>query len=365
MRVRDGRCHRARRGAAAASLAIVTAALFGAPGLATAAQTAPTTFGADLTTRQPQSQATCETVYEEPTCTLSTNADQLGGTGESFLVPQGPDAHGTGTITAFHVKVGAVTGPMQILLLQALRQQQQPGMPAMPAACCSVVNATSFFTPAANETTTIPVSWPTEADSVPNPDNDVFAFDVMALSVSQGVPLPAALQRNASDSFWAPACVGTIGNECDYAGGAAEYVVTMSADWVPNPGTTNPTGNPPNPNPPAAGPPSLLAATASGKLKGSTVPVPLSCSTAECIGAIQLQNFEANGATAARKHRAKHVTYGKASFTIGAGASKTIKVKLNHAGRKLVKHHRHVRMWLNITVKGGATVSRRFTIKHG
>jgi hypothetical protein len=358
MRVGDGRRHRAGQSVAAATLGILGAALLAAPGLATAAQTTPTTFGADLATRQPQSEATCE-IYNAPTCTLSTSADQLGGTGESFLVPQGPDAHGTGTITAFHIRVGASTGPMQILLLQALRHVDS----ANSAACCSVVNATPFFTPAANTTTSVPVRWPTENDNVPNPDNGVVAFDLMALSVSDGVALPVALQDNAVDSFWAPACAGTIGNECDVYGGDERYVVTMSADWTPNPGATNPTPNPPNPNPRAAGPPSLLAASASSKLKGSTVPIPLSCSTAQCIGTIQLQNFEANGATAARKHHAKHVTYGTASFSIGAGASQTISVKLNRAGRKLVKHHRHVRLWLNVTVKGGKAVSRRFTIK--
>ncbi len=335
---------------------MVALALVGLPSSAGAYQTTSTTFGANLAARAPQSTDTCATVYSSSDCTLTTNADQLGGTGETFLVPDGPDTHGTGTITAFHVSVGDQTGPMQILLLQALRQQQ-----SSTASCCSVLDATAFFTPAANAITTVPVSWATEYDNVPNPDNGVFAFDLMAISVSPGVPLPVSLQTNASDTFWAPACPGTVGTECDVYGGDERYVVTMSADWTPNPvpGTT-PTPTPKGPTAPAA--PNLLPATASGVVKGNAVNIPLSCSTAACIGTVQLQNFEAhNGAADARK--ARHVTYAKLNFSLTAGQKKKVKLKLDKAGRALLAHRASVAVWLNFTLNNGKAFSRRFTLR--
>lgn len=353
------------RGGAAVGVALLLAATCVGVGAADApaAQTTPTTFGADLATRAPQSTATCETLYAQPTCTISTSADALGGTGETFVVPQGPDAAGSGTITAFHLAVGASTGPMQILLLQALRQNT-----TNPAACCSVVNATPVFTPTANTINTIPVRWATEADNTPNPITGVIQFDLIAISVSAGVALPVAPQANAVDTFWAPACPPTAGTECDVYGGDERYVVTMSADWTPDPGTANPNPNPPNPNPPAAHPvPNLLPGTAPGIVRGNHVEIPLACATALCIGRVQLQNFdEYNIARAAARGQTKtRVTYAAGSVRLAAGTVGTAKLKLNEAGRQLLHGRRQARVWLNATLRGGRNFSERITIRAG
>jgi hypothetical protein len=335
---------------------LTLALLLVAASAGSAAQTTPTTFGANLAEWTPQSQATCESLYFQPTCTLSMSADALGGTGESFMVPQGPDAHGTGTITAFHLAVGDITGPMQILLLQALRQS------ANSAACCSVVNATAAFTPRADAITTINVRWPTEADNVPNPDNHVYAFDLMAVSVSAGVPLPVAASNSEPvDTVWAPACPGTVGTECDTYGGDERYVVTMSADWTPDP-AVNPVPNPPNPNPPHPVAPSLLPGTAGGVVRGGRVAIPLTCSTAACIGSVQLQNFLAN-ATAVDAQRSRHVTYGRATFSLAAGQRRSLHLHLDRAGRRLLAHRRRAAVWLNVDVQGGSRLSRRFVLR--
>lgn len=332
------------------------------PGIAGAAQTVPTTFGADLAARAPQSTATCETLYYQPTCTVTTNADQLGGTGESLLVPQGPDAAGSGTITAFHLAVGASTGPMQILLLQALRQS------ANSAGCCSVVNATPVFTPTANSVTTIPVNWATEADNSPNPKSGIYAFDLVALSVGAGVALPVAPQTNASDTFWAPACPSAAGTECDEYGGDERYVVTMNADWTPNAGATNPTPPVPNPNPVTPHPvPNLLVGTSQAVVKGNDVEIPLGCASALCIGTVQLQNFDAYNVTNAGVATAatRHVTYGKSSLRIGAGKIKTLSIKLNSNGRQLFKSGHSTHLWLNARLRDGRTLSTRITVSPG
>jgi hypothetical protein len=323
-------------------------AILWAPAPAGAAQTTPTTFGANLAAQTPQSSTTCASLYYQATCTLSTSADSLGGIGESFVVPQGSDDHGTGAITAFHIKVGASTGPMQILLMQALRQQQSG-----TASCCSVVDATGVFTPAADAITTVPVRWTTENDNVPNPYNGVYAFDTMAISVGSGVALPVAPFSGAVDTFWAPACPGTVGTECDVYGGDERYVVTMSADWTPNGG-----GGPgPGPNPR----PVLSLKRAFVPVRNEIAAIPLSCATALCIGKLQLQNFADGKATAASKHR-KPVTYGSASFSIAAGKAVTIKIKLNAAGKRLLKAHKTAKVYANAAIRNGGTVSRQVTL---
>ena len=47
------------------------------------------------------------------------------------------------------------------------------------------------------------------------------------------------------------------------------------------------------------------------------------------------------------------VTYGTASFNVPAGRSRTIKIHLSPAGRKLMRTHKHVTVFAIMTV--GAT----------
>jgi hypothetical protein len=191
----------------------------------------------------------------------------------------------------------------------------------------------------------------------------------MALSVSPGVPLPISAQPNAVDTFWAPACPGVIGTECDVYGGDERYVVTMSADWTPNAGTTNTNPNPPNPNPVVPHPtPSLLAGTAQGVVRSNTVIIPLTCATALCIGQAQLQNFEANNAAVAASkgsaRKRKHVTYATGSFRIAPGKTLKIKLKLTQAGRQYFRTHRRATLWLNAALQRGRKLSLRIPVKH-
>jgi hypothetical protein len=120
---------------------------------------------------------------------------------------------------------------MQILLLQALRR---PPPAAQEAECCVVIDATRVFVPRADVTTTVRVNWTTESDRIPNPDNGIFAFDLMALSAGSGVPLPVAPDEGAVDGFFAPACSDRYDYECFREGGDERYIVTMNATWIPS-----------------------------------------------------------------------------------------------------------------------------------
>jgi hypothetical protein len=349
-----------------ASIACAAAALLVAslPGAALAAQTTPTSFGANLEAATPASGVTCETLgYLYPTCTLFTSADSLGGTGESFIVPQGPDSHGSGTISAFHVKVGAYTGPMQIVLMQALREV------AKSAACCTVVDVSPWFTPGAGTVTTIPVDWPTENDNVPNPEDNVYAFDTMAITVGEGVAVPVAEHSGAVDTFFAPACPGSVGTECDVYGGDERYVVTMSADWSPSaepapaPTPTGPAPTPPPPTLPAT--PGIAFPHGVARVRNGVVLLPLTCSSAQCVGSVLLQNFRRGTAVTASgaASRRRLTTYGHATFTIGAGAHADVRVRLDGQGRRLLGRRRSVVVYANVTLRGGRAVSLRITLR--
>ncbi len=325
------------------------------PGAAGAAQTASTTFGANLSKVTPQSTATCLSFYLQPTCTLTTEADTLGGAGQSFIVPQGPGAHGTGTITAFNVAEGSATGPMQVLLLQALRDQSSGTVQ-----CCTVVNATAPFTPAANAITTIPVSWATENDSAANADG-VSAYDMMAISVSSGVSLPVSTQGGAYDRYWAPECAGTDGTQCGEGAGENRYVVTMSADWTPDAEPSTPTTLPLSPVTSAT--PSLKPDASSATDRQGKVSIPFTCSQADCSGTVSLQNFDAHKGANATRHSHRHMSYAKLSFSLAAGQTKRLRIRLDKAGRQLLAHRHSVLVWLSVVMRDGSTASWRLTLK--
>lgn len=335
-------------------LVVATMLVSGAP--ASAAQTTPTTFGTNLAAFTPENGVTCADLLFGAfnDCTFETTGVSIDSTEGSFVVPTGPNDQGAGTITAFNVKVGSSTGPMQILLLEALREVGSTGNPA----CCKVVEATQFFTPTADSTTTIRVDWPTENDNVPNPDNGVLAFDQMAISVGEGVALPIASDPPAIDGFYAPACPGTVGTECDYGGGYEEYVVTMDANWTPTSTSSS--------TPTSTLVPILTLGHSAATVKGATAQVPLTCATASCVGTLTLQNLASGTATSAAstasKHKRKLVTYGNASYSLAAGKTGAVKVKLNSAGKKLLKAHNHVSVYANVTVKRGSRVTKKITL---
>lgn len=85
---------------------------------------------------------------------------------------------------------------------------------------------------------------------------------------------------------------------------------------------------------------------------------------------LNLQNAQPPGIGAglASKKKAKKpklVSYGTASFALKAGTTGKVKVKLNAAGRKLVKAHKQIKVWANIrfTAGGGKAKSTRVTLK--
>lgn len=368
MRVTDGRRIVALMG--------VLLALACAPTLAQAA-----TFGANLN-NAPNSSTTCgEGVFPyfsapmgSPSCMYYSGAP--GPT---------PYAPASGTITAVHVRVGATTGPVQVVILRSLYQNNagDPGHPFF--ACCFVERYGPIFTPQANTVTTVQTSLPVTEEATPPPQDTTTnaAGDFLALSVlASNVPIPAFLDGSSGYSGYYPA--PTEGTNpapspnplfASTDGFGAQILLSADLDsgggggggGAPAPGPT------PAPAPTAARAapmfPSLVLPKLTIPVKGNTATVPIQCLVVDCAGMLNLQSTQLAGAArTAAKHKSKKpkvVSYGTASFSLKAGVTGRVKVKLNAAGRKLVKAHKKSKVWANIrfTAGGGKPTSTRVTLK--
>jgi hypothetical protein len=216
-----------QRGRIALALLVVLAA-------APSSASATTTFGANLG-RAPDNPYTCGS-FGFQSC--SWESIQLT-TGESGFPPVG-----TGRISRVRVRVGSVTGPMQIVVEEALRQDN-PADPGHPTyACCKAINLSQVFTPAPNAITTVAVNLPVRQDAAPDPNTGYYVDDHLALSVlDPNVPIPASSDGNASDGGWFPAW--QLGQErcCPY--GTAGFVILFNADWDPADSAPGTGGSPP------------------------------------------------------------------------------------------------------------------------
>jgi hypothetical protein len=91
--------------------------------------------------------------------------------------------------------------------------------------------------------------------------------------------------------------------------------------------------------------------------------VPLVCtSPQDCAGVLRLQNQAAKGATAAKKGKRAR-TYGKTRFRMKAGQTKTVKVPLTRAGKRLMRRRKRPRAFLNVSLTSERVVSKRITLR--
>ncbi len=307
-----------------------------------------------------------------------------GSASESLTAP------GTGTVTAVRVKMGPNTGPMQIDVVRFLfRQTGNPGKPEL--ACCFLQAYGPVFEPPPNAVTTVPTNLHMIVEPTPPPNDTttIAATDQLALSsLSPSVQVPLFATNNGANDLnvlsyaWYPApTAGTVPapspNPINGFADLSGFKVLMNADFeaagggAPTGGGVNPT---PAPAPPAGAPPApAFPAITLPKLtipvKNGTATVPLQCLVVNCTGVLNLQSGRpAGAASVASKRKAKKpklVSFGTASFSLKAGTTGKVKVKLNAAGRRLVKAHKQVKVWANVrfTAGGGKAKSTRVTLK--
>jgi hypothetical protein len=295
----------------------------------------------------------------------------VGSAAESLTAPA------SGTVTAVRVKTGASTGPMQIDVVRFLFRQT--GNPATPElACCFVQAYGPVFTPAANSITTVPTNLPVKVEPTPPPADTttIAATDQLALSsLDPNVQVPLFATKNGENDLsvlsyaWYPAPTSPavpapspnpIGGFADMSG----FKVLMNAD-LDTGGGGAPAGGPAHGPQPGVPAPVLGLPRLTIPVRGGNATVPIQCQVVDCSGLIALQNAQQAGAASAGKKRPKLINYGTAHFSLKAGVTGNVKVKLNAAGRRLVRAHSRSKVWANLRLAGGVSVkSLRLTLKH-
>jgi hypothetical protein len=80
--------------------------------------------------------------------------------------------------------------------------------------------------------------------------------------------------------------------------------------------------------------------------------------TVACRGTLKLQT-----ANAVKTSKRRKVTLGSKSFSIPAGKTKTVKVKLSKKNQRIVKHYKHLRVRVAAKLKGARTTRRTITVR--
>lgn len=303
---------------------VALASLAGVPAASAA------TFGANLD-RQPDGTYSCAD-FGAGSCTW-TSTDLT--TGESGVPPAG-----VGVVSRVSVRVGPVTGPMQIVELEGLSQyasiepigQARPGTETLPLfssalICCTAVGLSDRFTPQPNSTTSISVHLPLRQDVAPDPGSRYAVSDFLTLSVlAPNVPIPtsSAPSDTTSDGTWSPAWDrrGEKRFESPQITGGA--IVLFSASWN------------------RASPVALSRQTA--RVRGhDNAALHLVCNLARgCHGLVTLQSPTGRS------------TYGSANYAIQGGERAMSDVRLNRAGRRLLRNRHSAQVWADFAVNGAS-----------
>lgn len=353
------------------------------------AQDTPVTFGPDLSQLVVNNTNDCTVdplilppgnpYTGAPSCTWTSSdpTNSLGG-----QLPPG----GNGTISQVMIKVGAVTGPMQVVIMQAEFQQVDVPYVHYIISCCTDVGQSAPFTPAADAISTEPVNLPVEVDTTPNPANGLQTVDLVGLSVLEdGVPVPAADETTLAPEYDQP----TLDVEepamqdngvPQLADDGTGYLVAMDSVWVPQ----SPGAPTPGPNPTAPGPNPTAPSTAGGlgltpvfsfpstgtpaRVSGQNALVDLACGAtgAACHGAVSLQSAPAHATGAHAASKSKVTTYARGSFSLTAGQTHAVKAKLSGTGRTLAREHKRLKVWINVTLSGttpAKVMSREVTMR--
>lgn len=335
------------------------------------------TFGADLTAPV-NSTRTCQTGFFEPALIAAnpafpyTSYDSctwwsvggFSGTGGAN-VPRGG-----GTVRKVRVKVGAITGRMQVV---ALRLRREPHSLAAPG-CCFYSSAGPVFTPAANGITELNVAMPVKNEL--DPASGIENYDVLALSVlDAGVPVPI---NATNDGGWGGLVAGmfpayappeerTVGY-----GTVTPGSVLLQADLEPAAVTPMPTTPTPTTTVPVTGgvqnapqvPLTVKLGLRPLRVQSGSLRVDVTCNQATpCNGTLRVQSRHAKVATAAGAHASRTLTYAAGRIGLASGAKKTIRARLSEAGRSALRRHKRLTAWVNVKVGSATVSSTRITIR--
>jgi hypothetical protein len=285
-----------------------------------------------------------------PTCTWANVGTVNNPRAGTFAVPV------AGTVTQIRVRVGPVTGPMQVVVMRAFRDANSTASPV----CCVEAGRTPVFRPAPNAVTTVATALPVRMDVVPDPVNNTLTFDSLALSVlAPGVPVPAFDSgRHDPSDLGSPLAVAfhpavAPGQERFLNSGVGGFQVLMDADVTPSQSGAGPPGQG------GTAPAAIALVQRAVSVRNGVAPILIRCGLGQgtCTGTLLLQP----GAAAAAARRS--VTYGRAKLSVAAGARQRVKVRLTRAGRRLVKRHARVKVWANVSYGGTRYRLARITLR--
>jgi len=331
------------------------------------------TFGADLS-QAPNTTIDCtgdpdggSPITRPGSCTWA-EGDNPTAPSEGFITPAG-----TGTITAVRIRVGATTGPMELVVLTLELDPTNENV-----SCCTAAYVSPPFTPAANSITTLNTDLPVHTDADGEESAPPYQVgDMLGLSVLEsGVDIPAidelgsGLPENElpSDSvLWPSFAQG----ETAVMGGYLGYQLDMNADWVESTGSPGPPATTPPPPTITVGSstPTVTLGSSKPSISHSKVNVSLDCgSAAACDGTIAIENKPLAQATAASKSKKKPkaIVYAKGTFSLKAGADGTIGAPLTANGKTAARKRTKLTVYVDITVGSGTsakTTSRKVTLR--
>jgi hypothetical protein len=159
-------------------------------------------------------------------CSWGTPELSQSGNAGGLVVPA------DGTISQVMVRVGASTGPMQVVILRTFFSGTDPS----DNVCCAAEAVSPTFTPTANAVTTEPVSLPVGEGFIQQ--DNLYYDDAVGLSILEdGVQIPLVdetsmpVGEQAVDTFNAPALTPSASQD---AGNPAGYVLDVQAVWSPS-----------------------------------------------------------------------------------------------------------------------------------
>lgn len=300
---------------------------------AVASASGPVTFGASLA-QAPDVNFDCSVIpYATPirspgtSCTWGTPLFDVSNTSAGGL-----DVPGNGNVYQVRLRVGASTGPMQLVVLRTLFDPND----LSSNECCVDVAQSSVFTPVVNGITTLNVDLPVGEGQESDNGATVDFLDQIGLSILEdGVAIPVidetsleATEQQPVVNFNAPAM--TLGAS-QLAGDPDGYELDMQATWYP-------TGQSPATVVLPAGAPSVT---------GNNARVKLDCDNAPCAGTVTVTGAPV-ATTAGVARASRSVTYASGAFSLAAGASSDVAAKLTSNGRALAREHKKLRVTLTV-----------------
>jgi hypothetical protein len=317
---------------------------------------ASSTFGANLSATPHQPEFTCADVAVSNGRPASTCMVSYIGTSPNTLSPPT-----SGTVTTVRVRSGSVGGPMRINVIRFLFQQT--GNPAYPLTAGPFLETYGpQFAAAPNSVTSVPVNLQLTVTAAPDPSDQttIQTIDALALELldtKATVPVFDSPGVLSYPSVPGPTSLGVPAPSPNtlQTFPSINAGVFMNADFATS---SPPGGTPPGGTPPGTTAPSVTLPTAPLTVRKGSVGVPVNCVGADCQGTLTLRPRVAASAGKAK-------LYGRKAFTVSAGSSKTVRVKLTKVGRKALGKHKRLRVTAAVLFTNGQRQAFPLTLKKG